>query len=417
MAWVFFNTSALNPDEAWFLAGVENESLQQTYSRGADLAYGQAFWLSLNLMGSAEVARSVFYVLYLSVPWVLAWGAPAKTRPLVFLAWLAMPAAWWTGKLISPEIPALLGCAFALSCLVRGHMVYAGLAFGIAVGLKLLVAPLALLFPLFAWQQRDARRFVLSTLVGVLGFVLVSPAILQAPLQVLNQFFNSNRIGGSSRDVSDVLFHDPLFGLDMVSSGGFADFVFPLGVFALLVGALIYARVAWTILAAAGVIFTIFLWVFAESTTFYFRFYWFPFAALLVFLVGQSERSQRWLPAVLLLGFAFNLQTIVKHLGFKADQIAGIDKVVENVGCIALALSKENTVQVLDHFDYGTPLEGRLAVKAVNLFSADASPSHVVIGDRMQVGWALYPSTHRYPLVEIARCPNARAYRVANSFR
>ncbi|MEO0785830.1 MAG: hypothetical protein AAFY10_09030 [Pseudomonadota bacterium] len=411
MTWVFLSFGAQNPDETWFLNEVSQGTLAQTFYRGAYLGYGQIFWLGLDLLGSPLAARLAMLLMYLAVPWVLAWGARPETRPYVIAAWLALPAAWWTGKLVSPEIPCLLASSFAVSLAFRGRLPAAGLAFGIAVGIKALAAPLAILFPILAWQNRNLSGFSKAVLAGILGFVLSNPLLLRDPGRVLGRIIGAGKSDAWDFDRIAQIFGRGDLGWDLVSWGGFGYYAMSVFLLAGLLVLFCVARVPWRHIVLLASVLIFFTAAFLTNSIF-FGWYWFPFLAVLLGVLGQAEKPGISLAIGLGAIGALNASTILSDLGRKAEQIAVV-RDVDRIGpCLRAELSMERVIHVRDQGEFGEVLAPFIDAPRSNFLGDGTPPSHVLIGDRIRQSRFNALAKDELDLTKVARCGPISVYRV-----
>ncbi len=113
MLYVCINTSALVPDERWFL-GILNSEI--TLDKPSDvlsvpnhLAYGAIYWIVMKLLGTFLRMRLLMFVMLLGVLLCVILtnvrlGQSARGVFFSCLLYLSCPMAWFTGKIIGPEI-------------------------------------------------------------------------------------------------------------------------------------------------------------------------------------------------------------------------------------------------------------------------------------------------------------------------
>ena len=110
-----------------------------------------------------------------------------ENRLIAVLVYLALPMAWWTGKLIGPEIWTLFFGLVGLSLFLResggkGSRVLGACCIGFAVGIKLTAIPV-FIYALgeTVLARRWKRVFVLLAFVA-LGVLLAHPHQLRHPI-------------------------------------------------------------------------------------------------------------------------------------------------------------------------------------------------------------------------------------------
>lgn len=188
-----FFLPAFTPDEVWFYRDSMAIEQQGIYpiAQLPHLGYGASFWLAYatlirvlrNQMLVLYVARAFCFLLAASVPLLLIWEGRRIRSPFTLhsvVLWFALPMAWWTGKVVSPEIPSYVMVIYAL-LLVRERPTAAWLLWGLAAGLKLTALPAgAILWAI--GQERNWTSASKAMGYAALGFVIGNPVLLFHPI-------------------------------------------------------------------------------------------------------------------------------------------------------------------------------------------------------------------------------------------
>lgn len=384
-AWVFLHANAVSFDERWFLKDTQQASPIGALSAGAYLGYGQFYWVLLSAMPSALAARLIWLGFYLATPLVMALSVKRRMQIYVIGAWLAMPAAWWYGKIIGPEIPNLFLCALAMALLMRGRLVWAGFVIGAAIGIKVLAAPLVLIFlwPLIEAPRKNFPILMKAAGAALLGFVFINPGLLLDPGHILGQIlFASGTKNTEWTQIHDVLSNAHMQ-WDMVQTGGLAQFIMPAP---FLLAFFLVARFHETpspLLIAAGTSLLAFLAIFMIPDRFL-GWYWLPALPIVLMLIGRMARPGRALTPLIAASAVFNLPVVSISVHEKLDQIRVTSNNAIVSECLATALQDELITDVLDHSEFGgldLPEIPGSYIEYRGLWGGDWS--HLFLGQRM----------------------------------
>lgn len=384
-AWVYLNASAVSFDERWFLKDTRPITPVGALAAGAHLGYGQLYWVLLTAMPSALAARLVWLGFYLATPLMVALSAERRMRIYVIGAWLAMPAAWWYGKIIGPEIPNLFLAALAMALLMRGRLVWAGFVIGAAIGIKVLAAPLVLIFlwPLIEAPRRNFPVLMKAAGASLLGFIFINPGLLLNPAHILGQIlFASGAKNTEWTQIFDILSNAHMQ-WDMVQTGGLAQFIMPAP---FLLALFVNARMTGTpapLMAAAGISLLAFLAIFMIPDRFL-GWYWLPALPIVLMLIGAAERAGRILIPLIVASLVFNLPVISISVHEKIDQIRITSNGAAISACLATALEDELVTDILDHSEFGGLDRPDIPGDYIQYRGLwDGNWSHLFLGQRM----------------------------------
>lgn len=189
LAFLYLQTDALVPDESWFF-GIMNDIWNRFLSGQAMaienyLGYGQIYWFIGAILHHLSLIRMVslacmVVLLCLVAETVKRSGASQTIRALSVLLYLSMPIAWFTGKIIGPEI---LGTSLgAAACFVymagekpnsTKYYVISMVLLGFSCGIKLNNVIFAFYLAchiLLNWSQSKGKEIYKQLLLGLLSF-------------------------------------------------------------------------------------------------------------------------------------------------------------------------------------------------------------------------------------------------------
>lgn len=176
--YVFLRWDAPVQDEIWFLGFAKELNPISAYITQPRFGYGQLYWAALSIL-DIYGARIISVAAMISTP--LAIMATSKTKMPILLFWLSMPAAWWTGKLIGPELWTLALCALAVMFFHQNKYAAAGMSAGLAIGLKLNSIPITVFIGVLILLERRGLRAVLEFgITTTIGAILAYPLVLWA---------------------------------------------------------------------------------------------------------------------------------------------------------------------------------------------------------------------------------------------
>lgn len=111
---IYLYTDAYAPDETWFMS-VNAASWDNILEN--QLGYGSMYWIIIKLCNHLLVARTVAAAFMISIPLVIKkimadiYLCSKDVVLISFICYLSSSYAWFTGKIIGPEI---MGCAFGV---------------------------------------------------------------------------------------------------------------------------------------------------------------------------------------------------------------------------------------------------------------------------------------------------------------
>ena len=280
---IFLSWTAMSPDEISFIAG---SKVYLFANRSAPpLNYGTLFWALLALLKTPLISRVFFLCLFIAVPFLLLRSIhQAPIRLLAFLFYLSLPYAFWTGKLISPEILILFLIALSLFFFSQGKTGLASLVGGLAIGIKLTAAPYGLFLIFLALHKHRLNRMASYLLLACIGIWLANP--INFDLYFANLLASSvnsvNLYSINLERVQEILFL-PSWSWDMILTNSFSQLICnPYCVAAVILATTIQnRRLGLGLLIASACSFT--LVYFSKDT---FAWYFFPLVPMLVFSIG-----------------------------------------------------------------------------------------------------------------------------------
>lgn len=281
---IFLSWTAISPDEISFIAG---SKVYLFSDRSAPpLNYGTFFWAILALLKTPLILRAFFLCLFIAVPFLLLRTIhQAPIRLLAFLFYLSLPYAFWTGKLISPEILILFLIALSLFFFSQGKTGFAFLIGGLAIGIKLTAAPYGLFLLFLALYKHRLNRAINHLLLACIGIWLANPINLDlyfVNLLTSSSANTSHLLPINLERVQEILFL-PSWSWDMILTNSFSQLICnPYCVVAIIVATIIKNR--WLGLALFISSACSFALVYFSKDTF--AWYFFPLVPMLVFVIG-----------------------------------------------------------------------------------------------------------------------------------
>jgi hypothetical protein len=213
------------PDEGAFF----NESVRFHFFKRVSppFNYGSIYWEILHLFGSMTAIRLVFLLLFLASPIFLLLSLENTYQRFAgLLLYLSFPAAFWTGKLIGPEILSFFLISVAIY--LRKNLIIASLCIGLSIGIKITFAPFALYFllVLILLQRISIKELITSLIYLLIGFYLANPVNLD--LYLANIFRDTGLHSASSFTWLNVshIFLEESWTWDNVLKTSFSNFIF-----------------------------------------------------------------------------------------------------------------------------------------------------------------------------------------------
>ena len=411
---VYLQPAARSFDENWFLQLSHARSLVDTLYTGAQLGYGQLYWLLLSAAETPLGARFLSLCLALATPLVLCQAVARPHRLTLLVFWLCLPVSWWYGKIVGPESLNLLACVATVTLLARGRIAWAGFVFGLAIGIKLNALPLA---AFFLWPlMRDGKSAIwpLALAVGasVPGFQLANPLFLSDPAGMMLQFASAGgeevdhlrrlgaALGGEARS------------WDQVQIGGFSQFVMPAWTAVMLVAVAWIGRVSPALSLAALATALCHMGFFFLPRLF-FGWYWLPFLPVLALVFARAQPPQGVKPAFLAFLAVANVGFAATEIRNKALAFETLAKSAEIEACVMSAVESDGGRILLDFTEYGMfDYSGAgFSVLAFHHENAAKDWSHFAITKRY-AGGRDYPRLKQEPGLEpIGQCQTVTVYR------
>jgi hypothetical protein len=394
-AYVFLHVTAQVHDEIDFLVLADAIPLRDMVGAEPPALYGSLFWVALKLAGSAFAARCVVLVMFVLTPWLLMRTIHgARMRVAVFLLWLSMPIAWWSGKLIAPEIPVMFMVALALYLFHRQRLPAVAVALAAAVALKISALPAVIFFVIaYALQTGVPLRTKLRTApllaaVFVLALFVLCPPILAIVSELGKQPSHLAAASFLAQARESLLSYR--WEWDAVFSGGVLRFsLMPVALALVAVGVL--AR-DWRMFVGVFVTACMFLLMSVNSASAY-GWYWTGLFPILLYAAsrtpaGMATDAWPW-PAFLCFAAACNgvqqLPLIVDQAYQRFEHIRVLGKRDEILACVNRKLDEIKPVAVHDQSEFGLKLTRDVPVYVTP--APQAVPADVLLlGTRMLVG-------------------------------
>lgn len=371
-SYVFLHAGALAHDEMEFVALAKSISFWDFVSKAPPAFYGSLFWVSLKLASGAMVARLIVLAMMVLTPYVLMRALPdQRARMLLLAAWLTFPIAWWTGKLIAPEIPSMFLVALALLWYGRGRARASALALGLAAALKISSVPAVVFFATLCLLQGSGtwgaklRQLCIMGAVFVLVLVVGFPSIADS-LQHLAQQQPPAPL--PLAELLERALMTDRWEWDAVFSGGVL--AFSMAAIPLVLAMLSALTVNWRISLAALLAGLAFLFLSVRSASYY-GWYWIAFFPILLFTLAQLPSIgrpllRRAVTACLVLAVGINavlqLPLICDQVYQKAEQIRLLRNRHAIEACIEQVIAQRQPRDIYNSAEFGLTLNTKVPV-------------------------------------------------------
>jgi hypothetical protein len=371
LAPIYFN-QAYSFDEIWFhTIGLEastklaNEGFYSFIATQENaLGYGAIYWIVYGHLGyffsdSLLAARFLALVSMLSVPAcaiVYGWRTKSQFSWFAVLLWFTFPLCWWTGKISGPETFSMMlstvGILLLLMHSARPALLAGATLLGLAIGIKLTMAPFAIFAAFVVWRRSDAPMRMLT----VLGFGMLLGLILANPLLLFNSArFSKNIVSiaymSPNSDISrpslsylGYLYTNSNWEWDGVFRGGF--FNWGLGGLAFLLWGIFVWRtgVDRRILLGFAAMMCCSTMLFMTKSRYY-GWYWFPIIALIPLITCEARASaNRYLVtlavAILIINAIYARPLIARGLEIKQNQRQAIKNSADLQQCVQKEIDK-----------------------------------------------------------------------------
>lgn len=328
---VFSNWITIVPDERMFIDGAQNFSfLSRTVPPHQ---YGSLFWILLSILKSQLLIRIFFLVLFLTIPLLIASLYKKPFSKLIcLLFYLSTPYAFWTGKLISPEILVLFLGSLALYCYPKKIYLSAFLV-GLAIGIKLTGLPFVIFFLTLAILNKISIRVILhSSALCLIGFWLANPINADLyVLEIIQSKLNSNiALSFDKQRLQEMLFEEK-WAWDNVLTNSFSQMICSPYI---LIGLIFVMSINSLQLAIAATAFALGSFYMVYSGQDLYAWYFFPFVPVIMFALRSLEmgcetaphntvlsHKKIWLASALaLILIAINFYQTIPYSIFQANE-------------------------------------------------------------------------------------------------
>ena len=201
MLFIGVNIKVLIPDEGWFFSLINstNEIIiknpSQIWYTPNHLNYGSIYWIFFGLINNLFVIRLISVVAILSIMVLIfmvykrIYNNCEEKIYYAILIWLASPFAWFSGKIIGPEILSLAigawGCYIVI--LNKKNIRFIGVTLiGISTGIKLNNIIFFVFISSFLLVGRKVKirikikELFIYVCTFVIGFIIANPIIIFA---------------------------------------------------------------------------------------------------------------------------------------------------------------------------------------------------------------------------------------------
>lgn len=265
MLYFYARTDALVPDEVWFFniaSSMQDYSLIDLFKSPNQLGYGSIYWTVLTLLRNIVAMRIFSWLCLMTIPVCIITIMRKALKYdwlnvlISILLLLSMPMAWFTGKIIGPELfgNALGAVAVTVVLVSSGcslkqryiSYIIGGILIGVSTGIKTynlifgLFVGLYEIYPDcfnkdFAFKMKIKKilmKFILLFISSLFGFIVANPFILFDISLYVN--VSGKTDWNIANRISRVLM-DEWIEWDLVNSGGFCHVIMSfIGVLCLL---------------------------------------------------------------------------------------------------------------------------------------------------------------------------------------
>ena len=341
MIYVYVHTDAMVPDEQWFLNIVNDitlDRIDKIFSMPNYLGYGSIYWLILKILDNFLAMRLLSLLAIFLVPVSIVYimknvlNKDIDEINCALLLYLSSPLAWFTGKIIGPElIGNIIGIVGAIVMIkskqikrnkTRNFLI-GSIIVGIATGIKLYYVTYAIFsFIYILWDYKDNLRESIKKIVtdiftlgiGVaIGLVIANPVLLTDFDTFRNNFASTS--GYSITYLPNIFFRNYIEA-DLVNSGGLTKMVISLfGIIGVFISGLLLNRR----LFCAGMCSFLFLTLACCKERFL-GWYLLP----LVFILPICFCKIRFRYFIIMLNLIIMFSSVLYQITFKSEQISNV---------------------------------------------------------------------------------------------
>lgn len=364
LLWAFLHTEAWVPDERWFfylartLGGGGGINLREYTHLENRLGYGAVYWYILNFSKTVLTARIYSLTCQISIPVLLVITLKMfRTEQnmdnriaVALLLYFSSPFAWFTGKIIGPElIGNCLGamaatillwmtevrnlCTIGPNIKTRIILISGSLLGGVATGVK----PNYIVFLVF-WgvyftikyiteENRPPKaipsylKILMLVAIGfIIGFIAANPVSVTDPKIYISNIAGTNSSNFSVLHLKNCLFKECIE-WDFVNSGGMNETIISaVAAISVFVIGCIWGNKRVKILCIASLLACCFLLLLCCRGDRFLGWYLLPF----LYLIPISVHDKRIMYPILALNFFILLPGLCYQIQAKNDQIAFI---------------------------------------------------------------------------------------------
>jgi hypothetical protein len=359
--YLFLNYRALSMDEITNFNLSRNFSFFQTNAPPGDT--GALFWTLLGFFPNFATARLFFFILLIISICIIVEIKNEDENKSLFLTvlYLTMPFAFWTGKLISPEILLFFLVAISIKIFTRYEKT-AFIIVGIAIGIKLTALPALVYIFLSGFKKSVIIKKTKFVFFCILVFTITNIFSLKRLIQSLLLSDEKEITHDGYLKIKSILFGN-LQSWDSIQFGSLGHFIFhPVLIAGILLVGMFYQLKSTVTFLCVFLATTILIWVSPAG----FGWYWFPFIPILFKYVSEifaeiraSAKSKTILYLFCFLlpttNAIYNISTIHASISEKTQQIQTINN-VDKV-CLKAFFGSNSQKKIYAVADFGLNLE------------------------------------------------------------
>ena len=365
---IFMNISSMVPDELNYWGMSHSFNLLNRSPPPID--YGSIYWFLLKILHYKILIRFIFFIFYITpVIAIILLIKDNISRFIFFLLYLSFPYAYWTGKLIGPEILIVFICTLSLVFLKYRMLKMSNFILGIGAGIKISIVPFILIFYLLLLLKTkiNLRTALICILFFLIGLWFSNPVNID--LYLLHLTSSSYVAGDPSNGILNKLTFERLkihlftlgWAWDNVMLYSFSQ-MFLSPILLLTLTLLLYQKNNIINIIIFYIFFTTSL-ILISITNSMFIWYWFPFIPALVIcfcdykidLKNSIMARLAFIMLIIIIGLNFykNIIFSSRQISDKISSIEFYRNLKETEACLIKSLPKINSNVIINKLDFG----------------------------------------------------------------
>lgn len=208
LVYYYFHVQCTVPDEDWFLQMMKtihhkagNDIFVYLSETENYLGYGQIYWILGSIFSNIFFLRAAAFLMLIGSGLLTLWEVKShfgvRMVPYAGLLWISMPFAWYSDKIIGPELMGFFLGILGSRILSSGKNKSLGWGLlGVSCAVKIYYGVFALAMLLLEMPKEQKNKIGLlikAGMAGLCGFVIANPMILWNFPEFLNNLYTGNR--------------------------------------------------------------------------------------------------------------------------------------------------------------------------------------------------------------------------------